>query len=192
MSETTISTKLITGLVRFSYAHVWEPTAIEEGTEKKYSVALIIPKTDTDTVDKIKAIVENLKEQAKVKNNGKLPVKFKTPLRDGDEERPDDESYAGAYFINCSSKTQPQIVGTERDVDNKLKAITNQADFYSGCFGRASINFFLFDTKGNKGIAAGLNNLQKLKDGDPLAGRSNADDDFSEDFGGADGADEFM
>lgn len=190
MSETTISTKLITGLVRFSYAHVWEPTAIDDSSDKKYSVALIIPKSDTDTIDKINAIVENLKEQAKTKNNGKLPVKFKTPLRDGDEERPDDENYRDAYFINCTSKSQPQIVGTERDVDNKLKPITNQSDFYSGCFGRASINFYLFDTKGNKGIAAGLNNLQKLKDGDPLAGRTNADDDFSEDFGG--GADEFM
>jgi len=168
------STKVITGMVRFSYLHVFEPTAIDENSEKKYSASLIIPKSDTATIGKINAVVKQLKEQAKAKYGGKLPAKFKEPLRDGDEERPDDEAYANSYFINTSCKTKPGLV------DKDLNPIMSQDDLYSGAYGRASVNFYLFDTKGNKGIACGLNNLQKLKDGEFLGGRSKAEDDFSE------------
>ncbi|WP_126244362.1 DUF2815 family protein [Chitinophaga rhizosphaerae] len=182
MTTTTNPGKVITGLVRFSYVHVFEAVALEEGQEKKFSVSLIIPKSDNETVDKINAAVEAIKAQVKAKNGGKLPAKFKLPLRDGDEERPDDEAYANSYFLNANCKPQPGVVGPLKDKDGKPLPITDPAQLYSGCYGRASINFYAFDTKGNKGIACGLNNLQKLRDGEHLGGRSRAEDDFSDDL----------
>lgn len=165
-------TKVVTGKVRFSYLHVWEPTAIEEGQDKKYSVSLIIPKSDKETVARIKKAIAAATEAGKVKFGGKIPANLKTPLRDGDIERPEDESYTGAYFLNANCKTKPGVV------DQNLNPILDQDELYSGCFGRASITFYAFNTSGNKGIACGLNNLQKLKDGDPLGGRSTAESDF--------------
>lgn len=165
-------TKVITGTVRFSYAHVFEPAAIEEGQEKKYSVSLIISKSDTKTLDKVKAAIEAAKEEGKAKFGGKIPASLKIPLRDGDEERPDDENYADSYFINANSARKPQVV------DEALNPILDKDEFYSGCYGRASINFYAFNVSGNKGIAAGLNNLQKLEDGERLSGGSTAEEDF--------------
>ena len=165
-------TKVVTGKVRFSYLHVWEPTAIEEGQDKKYSVALIIPKSDKATVKKINDAINNAKEAGKVKLGGKIPSNLKTPLRDGDVDRPDDEVYAGCYFLNANAKTKPGVV------DKDLNPIMNQDELYSGCYGRASITFYAFNTSGNKGIACGLNNLMKLEDGEPLGGRSSAESDF--------------
>lgn len=175
------STKVITGKVRFSYAHVWEPKAMDENSKAKYSVSIIIPKSDKATVKKIKDAIDAALEQGKAsKFGGKLPPKWKNPLRDGDEERPDDEAYENSYFVNASSVKRPGIV------DNKPQpeAITDELEFYSGVFGRASINFYPFSMSGNKGVAAGLQNLQKLEDGDPLgsSGASAASDFGSSDF----------
>jgi hypothetical protein len=175
MSET----KVITGKVRFSYAHVHEPKAKSEGDDPKYSVSLLIDKSDKATVDKINKAVEAAKEIGKNKHwGGKIPKKLKLPLRDGDEEREDDENYEGVFFVNASSKNKPGIVDANRD------EIMDNAEFYSGCYGRAAVNFYPFDQKGNKGVACGLNNLQKLQDGDPLSGgASRAEDDFNDGFG---------
>jgi len=171
------STKVVTGVVRFSYVHVWEPTAIEEGGEKKYSVSLIVPKSDKQTIARINAAIAAAKEQGRnTKFGGKIPANLKTPLRDGDIDRPDDEAYANSYFINASCKTKPGIV------DKNTQPILNPDEVYSGCYGRASITFYPFDKAGNRGIACGLNHLQKLKDGEHLGGRSTAEADFSDDF----------
>src|SRR5690606_2321512 len=118
---------------------------------------------------------------------GKVPANLRMPVRDGDEDRPDDPAYAGHYFINATSKIQPGIV------DAKLQPITDSTEFYSGCYGRASLNFYAYNTAGNRGIAAGLNNLQKLEDGDYLGGRSRPEDDFDAvDVGGDDDMDDFL
>lgn len=172
-------TKVITGKVRFSYLHVYEPTAIEDGQEKKYSVSLIIPKKDKATVAAINKAIEAAKEAGKAKFGGKIPNNLKTPLRDGDEERPDDEAYEGAFFLNANCKTKPGLV------NKNLQPIMDQDELYSGCYGRASVTFYAFNTSGNKGIACGLNNLMKLEDGDNLGGRSTAEADFA-DFAQAD------
>jgi hypothetical protein len=176
MAEVAQSTKVITGRVRFSYLHIWEPSAVEEGQEKKYSASLIIPKSDKVTINKIKAAINAAKEEGKAKFGGKVPASLKLPLRDGDVERPDDEAYKDSYFINANAKQKPGIV------DKDVNPIMDKDEVYSGCFGRASITFYAFNTSGNKGIAASLNNIQKLKDGDPLGGRSKAEDDFAETF----------
>lgn len=170
--------KVITGPeTRWSYANVWEAKSINGGTPK-FSVSLIIPKSDTVTIKKIQAAIEAAYKEgeAKLKGNGRsvpaLSV-LKTPLRDGDTERPDDEAYANAYFVNANSATAPGIVDADR------QPILDRSEVYSGVYGRASINFYAFNSNGNKGIACGLNNLQKIRDGEPLGGKSRAEDDFA-------------
>ncbi len=167
-------TKVITGKVRFSYLHIWEPTSVEQDGEKKYSASLIIPKSDKAMVARIKAAIEAAKEQGKVKFGGKVPATLKLPLRDGDLERPEDEAYANSFFINANCKTQPGIV------DKKRQKILNQEEVYSGCYGLASITFYAFNTKGNKGIACGLNHIMKQEDGEALGGRVAAEIDFAD------------
>lgn len=167
-------TKVITGLVRFSYVHVFEPQAANEDAKPKYSVSILIPKIDTQTLTKIRNAQKAAAEAGKAKLGGKVPKSLKMPLRDGDEDREDDPAYADHYFINASSLRRPQIV------DSNLDPIMDREEFYSGCYGRASVNFYAFNVSGNKGVAAGLNNIQKLKEGEPLAGGSSAVDDFGD------------
>ena len=168
------STKVITGLVRFSYLHVWEPKKIDENSEPKSSVSLIIPKSDTKTLGLIKKAIEAAKEAGKAKFGGKIPANIKSPLRDGDEERPDDPAYENAYFVTANAKTKPGLV------DKNRQPIIDQEELYSGCYGHASITFFAFNTSGNKGVACGLNHLMKVKDGDSLGGKSTAENDFAD------------
>lgn len=174
MSNQVNSTKVVTGKVRFCYVNVFEPTAMNEGDIPKYNICVLIPKSDTATIDKIKKAIEAAKEAGKAKladKNGRIPANLKLPLRDGDEERPDDPAFEGVYFINANSQRKPSIV------DRDLNPIMEKEEFYSGCYGRASINFYAFSVS-SKGIAAGLNNLQKLEDGEMLAGGSTTEEDF--------------
>ena len=176
--------KVITGKVRMSYVHVFEPAAVEGSSDLKYSVCLLIPKTDKVTIGKFNAAIEAIKasDSAKATWGGKVPAgpAFKLPLRDGDLEKPDKEEYTGMMFVNanCSEKSKPGVV------DKKGMPITDANDFYSGCWGRASVNLFAFNKNGNKGIACGLNNLMKLEDDTALAGKSSASEDFKEFFEG--------
>lgn len=168
------STKVITGKVRFCYVNVFEPTAMNEGDTPKYNICILIPKDDAKTLDKINKTIEVAKQAGKAKladKNGRIPANLKLPLRDGDEERPDDPAFEDHYFINANSQRKPGIV------DKELNPIMEKEEFYSGCYGRASINFYAFNAS-SKGIAAGLNNLQKLEDGEMLAGGSTAEEDF--------------
>lgn len=173
-TQTAPSTKVVTGKVRFSYCNIWEPQSIDEGSPKKYSVSLIIPKSDTKTLDLVRAAIEAAKEAGKAKFGGKIPANLKLPLRDGDVERPEDDAYANSFFLNANATNKPGIV------DKNVQPILEQDEVYSGCYGRASITFYAFNTNGNKGIACGLNNLQKLEDGESLGGRSRAEDDFAD------------
>ena len=170
------STKVTTGKVRFCYVNVFEPTAMNEGDTPKYSVCILIPKDDEKTVNAIRKAIEAAKQAGKAKlanKNGQIPADaaLKLPLRDGDAERPDDPAFENMYFINANSNRRPGIV------DKNLAPIIEREEFYSGCYGRASINFYAFNVS-SKGIAAGLNNLQKLSDGEMLAGGSTPDEDF--------------
>ncbi len=190
MTTKNTDTKVITGEVRFSYAHVFEPHAMDDNQEAKYSVCLLIPKEDKETVKAIEEAIEAAKAQGKAQWGGKVPPSLKTPLRDGDEER-DQEEYKGHYFINANSKQKPGVV---KPAGKKtVEQITDTEEFYSGCYGKASVNFYPFAVSGNKGIAAGLNNVIKLRDGDYLGGRASAEDDFSDmDFDVEDGGDDFL
>ena len=175
----TASTKVITGRnTIFSYLTINEPKAPLGGGTPKYSASLIIPKSDKVTINKVHAAIQAAYEEgaSKLKGNGKSvpPLStLKTPLRDGDIERPDDPTYKNSFFINANSVTKPGVV------DANLNPIIDPSELYSGIIGRASINFYAFNSNGNKGIACGLNNLQKLADGTPLGGHSRAEDDFA-------------
>lgn len=162
--STTNPTRIVTGEVRLSYAHVWEPNSIQ-GNKPKYSVSLIISKSDTATIAAIEKAVDAAVEQGISKFGGKRPNKasLKLPLRDGDVER-DDEAYAGAYFLNANSLTAPQIV------DLNVAPILDRSEVYSGCYARVSLSFYAFNTNGNRGIACGLGNIQKTRDGESLGG----------------------
>lgn len=180
MAKFVNNTKVITGkTTRWSYVNAWEPKSINGG-QPKYSVSLIIPKKDTVTVEKIRAAIQAAYEEGetKLRGNGRTvpPLSaLKTPLRDGDKERPDDPAYAGSYFVNANSATAPGIVDADR------QEIIDRSEVYSGVYGRASINFYAFNSNGNRGIACGLNNLQKIADGEPLGGKMRAADDFADD-----------
>ena len=179
MAKIMNPTKVITGVkTRWSYANVWQAKSINGGTPK-YSVSLIIPKNDTKTVTAVKNAIQAAYEegQSKLKGSSKsVPAltAIKTPLRDGDAERPDDEAYKDSYFINANSATAPGIVDAARN------PIIEHSEVYSGVYGRASINFYAFNSNGNRGIACGLNNLQKVSDGEPLGGKTRAEDDFAD------------
>ena len=156
---------------RFSFLHCWEPDSVN-GSEPKYSVSAIIPKSDTATINKIKAAIENAKRESVSKWGGKIPPNLKLPLRDGDIDRPEDEAYVNSYFLNANSRQAPQIV------DKRVQPILDQSEVYSGCYGKISVTFYGYNSNGNRGIAAGLGNIQKLRDGESLGGRTSAADDF--------------
>ena len=177
--------KVITGVCRLSYANIWQAKSINGGAPK-YSASVLIPKSDTKTVAKVKAAIQAAYEEGegKLKGNGKtVPslASLKTPLRDGDTERPDDEAYAGHWFINANSNTAPGVVDANRE------PIYDTSEIYSGVYARVSLSFYAFNSNGNRGIACALQNIQKVRDGEALGGKSKAEDDFNDNFTSDDG-----
>lgn len=171
MSQST-KVKVVTNKVRFSYANVFTPKAAQEGGPLKYSVSLIIPKTDTETVERINKAFEEVKAASAAIWGGSIPKVLKGGLRDGDAEK-DDAAYAGCYFINANSTNKPGVV------DADMNPIIDPSEFYSGCYGRASITMYPYNSNGSKGIACGLNNLMKMEDGESLGGGASAAADFA-------------
>lgn len=164
--------KIVTGKVRFSYANVFVPKAGMDGGTPKYSVSILIPKSDKEGVAKLQKAFEDCKTTNAAFFGGSVPKMLKGGLRDGDVEK-EDEAYAGHYFINANSAQKPDIVDSNRE------ALYDSSDFYSGCYGRVSVTFYPYNAAGSKGIACGLNNLQKLEDGEKLGGVSSAAADFA-------------
>lgn len=188
MENGNLLTKVTIGKARASYAHVFHPTSISKAdTNLKYGLTLIIPKTETALIAKIKTAMNNaFKNGLQSKWGGKEPSKPSNPLKDGDVDKPDDEAYANCYYLNASCKTKPGVTKIKGStvVNGKRKLqiedITDEAEFYSGCYVFASVNFFPFDAGVNKGVACGLNNVLKVEEGEPLGGRSSAESDFGD------------
>ena len=174
------TTKITTGRVRFSYVNVFKPRAAVEGQKEKYSACILIPKTDKATYKKVKAACEAARVGSASLFKGKIPEDLPLPIHDGDGSKPRGGTYGpeckGHWVINATSARRPGVV------DQNRNTIVDQSDFYSGCYGRAAINFYAYNVSGNRGIAAGLNNVQKLADSEPLGGFSRAEDDFDDDF----------
>jgi hypothetical protein len=187
-----MSTKVVTGKVRFSFCNIFEPKAPQGGGDPKYSVTLLIPKTDKATLGKIKAAMDEARENFCKRNGANaIPVKYNHTMHDGDGQRPGGEDFGpeckGCYVITVSSKQKPVVVDAFRN------EVTDSTEVYSGCYGRASINFFGYNSNGKKGVSAGLLSIQKLHDGEPF-GTVGSADDFNDDYrdpeAGAD--DDFM
>lgn len=168
---------ITTGKVRASYVNIFQPRVPENGGDPKYSVTLLIPKADTVTINAIYAEIEKAKQEGAQKAfGGNIPPMCRIPIYDGDGYRPSGEAFGeecrGCMVMTASAKLQPSIVGLD------MQAIINPADVYSGCYIRANINFFAYNTNGNKGIGCGLNAVQKIEDGEPLTMRVSAEDAF--------------
>lgn len=188
MENSNLKTKCTIGKVRASYVHVFAPYSMAtDGSNPKYSVNLIIPKSDTALIAKIKECIKNAYiAGVSAKWHNKKPTEWWNPLRDGDETRPDKPEYADSYYVNASCKTKPGVckkTGVEvKDGKrhNILSPITDENEMYSGCWIYASVNFYAFDQVGNKGIACGLDNVLKAEDGEMLGGRTSAESDFGD------------
>lgn len=172
------NTRVTTGEVRFSFPHVFQPHANNPGQDEKYSVTILIPKTDTATINAIQAAMQAAaQEGVATKFNGQMPAMLKNPMHDGDGLRPNGEPFGeeckGHMVMTASSKQKPEVV------DANCQAILNPAEVYAGCYGRISLNFFAYNTNGNRGVGCGLNNVQKTREGDPLTSRTSAKEDFS-------------
>jgi hypothetical protein len=178
MSTTTTvknSAKVITGKVRFCFVHVFEPYAGDDDGKEKYSVCILIDENDKSTLDAVNAAIEHAKQEGKAKKfEGKIPSSLKSPLANGEDKADERPEYVGKFYLNARSEDKPGIVDINR------RPITDKEGFYSGCYGRASITFYAYNWNGKKGIGVALNNVQKLEEGERLAGmRTSAEDDFA-------------
>ena len=177
ISETAVRV----GPVRFGYVNVYSPRMNPDGTEGKYQVQLLIPKSDVEAVRLLDAAFEAAKKNGvSTKWKGKMPISVKNKtslLRDGDDEKPDDDTYAGMWFVNASSQTKPGVRVLENGV---ITEALDSDDFYSGCWGCASINLYPYEASGNTGVAVGLNNVIKTKDDTRLSGGNSAESDFAD------------
>lgn len=162
--------RLILKNVRLSYAHLFDPYSVS-GEDPKYSAALLIDKADAETLKEIRKAIKAA-EQDGVAKFGSRWKPARTPLRDGDAEGKGG-AYESVYFMNARSNTKPGIV------DRKRRAITDETEVYSGCFANVSVTFYPYSTSGNSGIACGLGNVQKVRDGEALDGRVSAEDEFA-------------
>lgn len=173
MTNQQLRTRVLLPEVRLSYPFIWEPRAQFDGGKEKYSASLLIDKGDSATIQKIKQAIKNAVQVGANKFDGKIPdiSKLRTPLRDGDEK--DDENYQGHYFINASSIQVPQIV------DQNVDLIIDRASVYAGCYCKVTVNFYAYNVNGNRGVAAGLGNIQFIRGGEPLGRRTAAASDFT-------------
>ena len=182
-------TKVILGPCRLSYTHVFKRYSPDGAGEGKYMTNILIPKVEKKAVDAINAAIDAARKAGIVsKWGGKEPRKIDLPLRDGDER--DDDVYQGHYFLNAKCNTRPNVV------DENREPIMDEEMIYSGVWAWVSVTFYAYDVNGNRGVACGLNNIMRAKDGERLGGRASAENDFkginTEGMGDADHADEWI
>ena len=178
-----MSTKVITGRVRFSYLNWAQPKKNDLNGKMEYSTQVLIPKSDKTTLENLRAAIKAAIEK---KWGGKAPAGWRNPIRDGDTEKKEDGSplpaeYKGHYFLNIRTDQKPGAVDVNR------VALIEADQFVSGDYGRVSINAYAYDQKGNKGVSFGWNNAQFLEKGESLGGRARAEDDFDDDSNGGGG-----
>lgn len=171
MNERKGATSRIVIPCRFAYLNCWRPVSQYNGVQK-YTVAAVVDKNDRETIMQIEDAIEYVKNQSLQLWGGRIPMNLRSPLHDGDEEKPDNSVFKNSYYINAKSKDAPQVV------DSRVQPITDQTEVYSGCYGRVSITLYSYNFGGAKGIAAWLGNIQKLKDGDRFSAKILARDDF--------------
>ena len=175
ITPTIKDTKVVFGPCRLSYTHVFTKYAPDGDTDNgKYMTNVLIPKSEKQTVKALQQAIEAAKKAGIVsKWGGKEPKNLEMPLRDGDTEK-DDEVYEDCFFINAKSSTRPGIY------DKNKNPIVDEEEIYSGVYAYVSVSFYPYDKNGNRGIACGLNNIMKFKDGERLGGRTSAENDFAD------------
>lgn len=167
---------VVFGPCRLSYTHLFSKYSPDGDPDNgKYMTNVLIPKSEKETVKALKDAIEAAKKAGIVsKWGGKEPKKLDLPLRDGDTDKEDDDVYANHFFINAKATTRPGVV------DKQRSPIMDEEEMYSGVWAVVSVTFFPYDVSGNRGVAVGLNNVMKFKDGERLGGRSSAESDFAE------------
>lgn len=172
-------TQVVTGECRLSFVNVFEPKAMKEGDTPKYSVTAIIPKSDTKTINAIKAAIQKAAENGAQRHfGGRVPTNVNNTFKDGDTETNDlgelqkakYPEYADSYYIRLSTKFKPKVLDANR------QEIIDPTEVYSGCYGRVSMTFFAYSGDGKRGVSASLNNVMKTRDGDPLTNALNGDE----------------
>jgi hypothetical protein len=159
-----METRVTTGKIRLSYLNVFEAKAMTEGETPKFSAAILLSKKDVATKAKADAAIQLAITQGIPKKwKGKKPAILKLPWRDGDEEKPDDEAYAGHWFLNASNTKKPILLGTDK------RPLEDPSELYSGAYARAVLTFYPFSGKSN-GVAVSLDSILKLEDGESLGG----------------------
>lgn len=165
------NTNVTTGKVRLSYANLFKPRAAAPGQEEKYSVTILVPKSDVETKQRIDQAIEAAKQKGKDKWGGMIPPVVAIPIHDGDGVKPSDgmpfgNECKGHWVFTASAKVDypPEVV------DGQLNPIINQSEIYSGCYARVNVNFFPYMFGGKKGVGCGLGPVQKVADGEPLGG----------------------
>lgn len=182
--------KCTTPVFRASYPHLFKPNTSFEGQEPKFGITMLFPKNAD--LSGMKKAAQNALIEKWGSDKTKWPKKLRNPFRDGDAEK-DSEEYKGVWFISATSKKQPGVVNQQ--LEPIISESTDSDGFYAGCFARATLIAFAYDTAGNKGVSFALQNVQKVKDGKPFSGRKSASEDFeviedtsedAENYGGSD------
>ena len=173
-------TQVVTGEVRLSFVHVFEPTKVSESDkEAKYGLTIIIPKDDTKTINAIKAAIQKAAEKGAQKHfGGRVPTNVKNTLKDGDTETDDlgelknvkYPEYKGCMYMSLSTKFKPKVL------DENRNEMIDPTEMYSGCYGRVSLTCFAYSGDGQRGVSACLNNVMKTRDGEPLTSQLTGDE----------------
>jgi len=176
MAETakkSVHKNFVTPVGRASYAHVWERAEMPNG-DMKFSMAILIPKSDTAGIKSIKSAIVSAATDFFGADKKKWPKGMVNPLHNGDDKAESNEVYKDTFYLNTKSDRQPGIVGPD------AKPLLDQNEFYSGCYCRVSVNFYGYNKAGNQGIGVGMNNVMKTKDGERLDGKKSAESEFGE------------
>ena len=166
-----LTTKVVTPEITCSFPYLFE---VSDYTGK-YGLSIPIPEDEKEFIKKLNNCIGNAAENKWGKTSRKeIGKKIASPLRSGNDEKGDDEVYQDTVFFSANSNKRPGVV------DKGVNPVMDQEDVYPGCIIRASVIFYAYDFKGKKGVACGLQNVMKVKDGTPLGGKSNPADDFGE------------
>lgn len=181
-----MSKKFSTGLCRLSYAHLFHPATDPSGNER-YSASLIINKGDKKTLDRYKAVIDEMMKDPEVLKVLGKGAGCRLPLRDGDTEREGDDAYKNSYYLNAKANTEHR----PRVIDKDMNEVMDESEVYSGCYVQAVVSFYPYNKAGNRGIGCSLSAIRKIKDGKPLTGAVVTDDDFDDSLLGSDADDLF-
>lgn len=173
-------TRVVTGKVRLMFPNLFKPVALREGQEPKYSVMVVIPKSEKDTLKKLRdAEAEALRQGIEQKWGGKKPRNLAPSIiKDADEDgtAEDYPDRANTYYLTTSAASRFKV-GV---VDRQKQEVMDESEVYSGAYARVSMTAFPYDAQGNRGVSFGLNNVQMLGGGERLIGGPSAEDEFDE------------